>query len=92
MAHRQRSRKIVGPRPIPAPEVTPPPLEEEPMHRYVHTIPTSLPQYHPVGTTATNDSYIEEALARQNQLLIDILSAINGLTAATLRGRTTNQE
>lgn len=92
MAHRSRTRKIVGPRPIPAPEVTPPPLEEEPMHRYVHNIPASLPYTLPISATTPNFTYIEEALARQNQLLIDILSAINGLTAATLQGRSTKQE
>lgn len=55
-------------------------VEEEPMHRYTHTIPTTLPNRMPIGTIPM--CYIEESLARQNQILLDILTAINTLTEA----------
>lgn len=67
-----------------------PPLEpqEEPMHRYIHSIPR------PVfgGIASSNSSHtpgpeltqILEHLQEQNQLLVDLLGAVNSLTAALL--------
>ena len=58
--------------------------EDEPMHRYPHTIPQAAS-----GTcTASGDSAVmEQALEQltcQSRLLTDLLGAVNALTAATL--------
>ena len=49
--------------------------EEEPMKRHPHPIPCPADCPSPPGA---------EALACQNQLLLELLSAVNGLTAAVL--------
>ena len=64
----------------------PPPLEEEPMKHYIYT------PIHCSGHTASLPAppvqasldRVLEALAEQNQLLVDLLGAVNALTAATL--------
>lgn len=55
---------------------------EAPMKRYIHPIPCCCPTW-PTGNEAALDSILE-ALARQNQLLLDLLGAVNGLNAAVL--------
>ena len=58
------------------------PLEEEPMKRHPHPIPCPADCPSPPGAEAL-DRVLEE-LACQNQLLLELLSAVNGLTAAVL--------
>ena len=73
------------------------PLEEEPMKRYAHPIPYCIDC--PTPPPADGLDRILEALAgsrrddlkngyttlgRQNQLLVELLGAVNALTAATL--------
>lgn len=57
--------------------------EEVPMRRYPHPIPTA-----PAVTVTAEDSpaqtQILEQLACQSQLLVDLLGAVNSLTAALL--------
>ena len=60
--------------------------EEEPMNRYVYPIPQSVQA---AGCGCCEDTQqcldrILETLTCQNQLLIDLLGAVNSLTAATL--------
>ena len=55
---------------------------EEGMKRYIHPIPCCCPSY-PTGYEVNLDGVLE-ALARQNQLLLDILGAVNALSAAVL--------
>ena len=55
---------------------------EEPMKRYPHPIPCPADCPAPTGAEAL-DRVLEE-LACQNQLLLELLSAVNGLTAAVL--------
>ena len=60
-------------------------LTEEPMNRYIHPIPCCCgccPSFWNVGTPELDR--ILEALARQNQLLMELLGAVNGLNAAVL--------
>lgn len=55
--------------------------EEEPMRRYPHPIPTDRV----AGSAAENTAAMEELLQRlacQNQLLVDLVEAVNALTAA----------
>lgn len=61
---------------------------EEPMNRYIHTIPASCPAESCAcgGGSATLDRILE-TLCCQNQLLLDLLGAVNALTAATLNAR-----
>lgn len=59
-----------------------PAQQEEPMNRYPHPIPCPADCPAPAGAEAL-DRVLEE-LACQNQLLLDLLSAVNGLTAAVL--------
>lgn len=70
--------------PRPAPELE---VREEPMNRYIHvyTRPTAAPSAcaGPARDTALLERLLE-ASTQQNQLLIDLLSAVNGLTAAVL--------
>ena len=58
---------------------------EEPMKRYIHPIPCCCPGWS-AGSGVELDGVLE-ALARQNQLLLDLLGAVNGLTAAVLSVR-----
>ena len=64
--------------------------EEEPMHRYTHTIPPAAPQAVvaaapacAAGDPAAVTQALEQ-LACQSQLLVDLLGAVNSLTAAVL--------
>lgn len=60
--------------------------EEPEMKRYIHPVPCrgSCPGPAPApGGPAALDRVLEE-LARQNQLLVELLGAVNALTAATL--------
>ena len=59
-----------------------PAQREEPMKRHPHPIPCPADCPAPPGAEAL-DRVLEE-LACQNQLLLDLLSAVNGLTAAVL--------
>ena len=61
-------------------ERTAPPLEEEPMKRYIHPIPTPALCPPPVREL----DWVMESMARQNQLLVELLGAVNALTAAVL--------
>ena len=59
---------------------------EEPMNRYIHPIPTPRSE----GGCTVNPAVAErilETLCYQNQLLLDLLAAVNALTAATLNAR-----
>ena len=56
--------------------------EEEPMKRYAHPIPYCIDC--PTPPSADGLDRILEALACQNQLLVELLGAVNALTAATL--------
>lgn len=63
--------------------------EEEPMHRYSHPIPQASPaaavSVCPCGQDeAAAMTQILEQLSCQNQLLVDLLGAVNSLTAALL--------
>ena len=63
---------------------------EEPMHRYSHPIPSSAPVGIPTpAVSLSSDSpaamtQILEQLSCQSQLLVDLLGAVNSLTAAVL--------
>ena len=64
---------------------------EEPMHRYSHSIPqpspapaTVIPPRAPSGDTPAAMTQILEQLSCQSQLLVDLLGAVNSLTAAVL--------
>lgn len=59
-----------------------PAQDEISMKRYIHPIPCCCPPC-PTGCEADLDGVLE-ALARQNQLLLDILGAVNALNAAVL--------
>lgn len=97
MAKYSRQRNVTPQRtqivaPAPAAPVAAPALErEEPMHRYVHHIPAPRPtqMYHSADVQSSLD-YIAERLAEENQLLLDILGAVNGLTAAILSNQRHN--
>ena len=56
---------------------------EEPMKRYIHPICCPPCPACPPGDPPELDGVLE-ALARQNQLLLDILSSVNALSAAVL--------
>ena len=58
-------------------------LPAEPVKRYSNPIPA--PWYPPAAGPELDG--VLEALARQNQLLLDLLGAVNGLTAAVLSVR-----
>lgn len=62
--------------------------EEEPMHRYPHPIPEPAA---PAASVAVADpgssqamTQVLEQLSCQSQLLVDLLGAVNSLTAALL--------
>lgn len=63
---------------------------EEPMHRYSHPIPPSAPAPVPApatplpADTPAAMTQILEQLSCQSQLLVDLLGAVNSLTAAVL--------
>ena len=65
------------------------PAEEEPMHRWTHIIPMAaeIPVEDAESPTATQ---ILEQLSCQSQLLVDLLGAVNALTAAVLCQKNTN--
>lgn len=56
---------------------------EPPMKRYAHPIPCWSGCPMPPPSAEGMDRVLEE-LVRQNQLLMDLLGAVNSLTAATL--------
>lgn len=63
--------------------------EEEPMHRYSHPISTATPTAAAVriaGTEVSGEVWTQvlEQLSCQSQLLVDLLGAVNSLTAALL--------
>ena len=62
--------------------------EEEPMHRYPHPIPqttaTAAPELSPAGDMPAAMTQALEQLSCQSQLLVDLLGAVNSLTAAIL--------
>ena len=67
------------------PEAPQVPLEE-PIHRYVFPIPAACPA--PAcpapGASSAVQTQILQQLQCQNQLLVDLLGAVNSLTAAVL--------
>jgi len=67
------------------PEIPQVPLEE-PIHRYVFPIPSACPApaCPPPGGNSAVQTQILEQLQCQNQLLVDLLGAVNSLTAALL--------
>lgn len=67
-----------------------PPLEaeEEPMNRYIHVITRQAERCSCSCPASAEDTALLErmleTLTEQNQLLVDLLGAVNALTAATL--------
>lgn len=59
-----------------------PSRDEVAMKRYIHPIPCCCPPC--PAECGTDLDGVLEALARQNQLLLDILGAVNALSAAVL--------
>lgn len=58
---------------------------EPAMKRYTHPIPCwNAPVWSPPSVEEEAMDRVLEELARQNQLLMDLLGAVNSLTAATL--------
>lgn len=58
---------------------------EPAMKRYAHPIPCwAGPVWAPPSAGGEGMDRVLEELARQNQLLLDLLGAVNSLTAATL--------
>ena len=66
----------------PTPEGGPEGPAPEPMKRYVHPIPAPAERPAPPGPEALDR--VLECLAGQNQLLVELLGAVNGLSAAVL--------
>lgn len=66
-------------------------LEHMPMNRYANPIPTCDcgEERHSSCSCARELEQILAALACQNQLLVDLLGAVNGLAATLLSGRMT---
>lgn len=62
-------------------------MEDIPMNRYINPIPTCPKQTGPCRIQQEEMDHILTALACQNQILIDLLGAVNGLTAALLYHR-----
>ena len=61
------------------------PNREVPMHRYPHPIPRSAPgAVPPAPADPAAATQALEQLACQSQLLVDLLGAVNSLTAAVL--------
>lgn len=92
-AARQRAAAILAQSRQSPPEFPRP--EEPEMKRYIHPVPCwgSCPGPAPTPGGPAMDRVLEE-LARQNQLLVELLGAVNALTAATLsiRSRFVGQE
>ncbi len=91
MAKRGNRMSAAEPRPRPAAAPAERPREEDvPMSRYVCSLPV-CPAPNPGRTehSALLEQLLEQA-CRQNQILLDLLSAVNGLTGALLArdGRT----
>ena len=59
---------------------------EEPMNRYIHPIPAPRPASGCTPVPAVAERILE-TLCYQNQLLLDLIAAVNALTAATLNAR-----
>ena len=59
------------------------PTGQEPMRRYTHPIPCPAVRTFPADAQACLEQ-IAQLLTTQNQLLVDILGAVNSLTAASL--------
>ena len=60
-------------------------MEPIPMNRYKHPIPTGCPDRPgPCRMEQEGLDHVLTALACQNQILTDLLCAVNGLTAAIL--------
>lgn len=86
---RQGRRALAGPPPRP---LFPAPMEREdmPMNRYINPIPLSQAAAAccacpcPSGVERALLEQLVELAASQNQLLVDLLGAVNALTAATL--------
>ena len=57
---------------------------EEPMHRWPHPIPTAAAPAPAEEAPTTVTTQILEQLACQSQLLVDLLGAVNALTAAVI--------
>lgn len=55
--------------------------EEEPMRRYPHPIPADCSATSAAENTAAMEELLQR-LACQNQLLVDLVEAVNALTAA----------
>lgn len=63
-------------------------MEQIPMNRYANPIPTcGQKQGDRCLIQQEGLDHILTALVSQNQILIDLLGAVNGLTAALLNGR-----
>lgn len=92
-AARQRAAAILAQSRQMPPEFSPP--KEPEMKRYIHPVPCwgNCPRPAPAPGGPAMDRVLEE-LARQNQLLVELLGAVNALTAATLsiRSRFVGQE
>jgi len=58
--------------------------QEEPMRRYVFPVARPMPERCPSGEVSPTLTQILEQLQSQNQLLMDLLGAVNALTAAVL--------
>lgn len=69
--------------PVCAPAAPRCPPPEPVMRRYAHPIHLSCPCARPPAEDQAMDRVLEE-LTRQNQLLLDLLGAVNALTAAAL--------
>lgn len=69
-----------------------PPMETDvPMSRYVNPLPAApAPGRERNGQTALLEQFLEQT-CRQNQILLDLLSAVNGLAGALL-ARSTGAE
>lgn len=60
-------------------------MEDVPMNRYTNPIPACCPnRCEPCRLRQEETDHILTALACQNQILTDLLGAVNGLTAAIL--------
>lgn len=61
-------------------------MQDEPMRRWPHPIPTAAaaPAYREEGETSPAMTQVLEHLQYQNQVLTDLLAAVNSLTAAVL--------
>lgn len=87
-----QGRQLSGRRP-PDPAPSAPMEAEEPMNRYIHPIPASAGRQEARGAGQELQAGLErvlECMACQNQLLVDILGAINALTAAVLSTQSRN--